>query len=107
VVALAGDGGLQFTLPELGTAADERAPVIVLVWNNRGYREIEIAMRDAGAEPIGVTPTPPDFVAVAHAYGLSAERLASLDALPRALRDAASRGGPSLIDLPTELVHGA
>jgi acetolactate synthase-1/2/3 large subunit len=107
VVALAGDGGLQFTLSELGTAADEKAPVIVLVWNNRGYREIEMAMRDAGAEPIGVTPTPPDFVQVARAYGVPAERLASLDALPRALREAAARGGPSLIDLPVELVHGA
>lgn len=106
VVALAGDGGLQFTLSELGTAADEGASVIVLVWNNRGYREIEMAMRDAGAEPVGVTPTPPDFVAVARAYGIAAERVEALDALPRLLREAAARGGPSLIELPAELVHG-
>ena len=79
VVALAGDGGLQFTLPELGTAADERAHVILLVWNNHGYREIESAMLEAGAEPIGVTPRPPDFVGVAGAYGIPAERLESLE----------------------------
>jgi acetolactate synthase-1/2/3 large subunit len=106
VVALAGDGGLQFTLPELGTAADEGANVILLVWNNHGYREIESAMLEAGAEPIGVTPRPPDFVQVARAYGIPGERLESLNALPEALRTAARRGGPCLIELPTALVHG-
>ena len=106
VVALAGDGGLQFTLPELGTAADEGAHIILLVWNNHGYREIESAMLEAGAEPIGVTPRPPDFVEVAGAYGIPAERLESLDALPEALRTAAKRGGPCLIEVPTALVHG-
>jgi acetolactate synthase-1/2/3 large subunit len=107
VVALAGDGGLQFTLPELGTAVDEGAKVIVVVWNNRGYREIEMAMRDVGAEPVGVTPTPPDFVRIASAYGIAAERAASLGDLARLLREAAARAGPSLIDRPTPLVHGA
>jgi acetolactate synthase-1/2/3 large subunit len=106
VVALAGDGGLQFTLSELGTAADEGARVVVLVWNNRGYREIEMAMREAGAEPIGVTPTPPNFVQVAQAYGVHAERVEALEVLPRLLREAAGRAGPSLIDLPVELVQG-
>jgi acetolactate synthase-1/2/3 large subunit len=107
VVALAGDGGLQFTLPELGTLADEGAGVIVLVWNNAGYREIEMAMREAGAEPVGVTPSPPDFVAVARAWGIAAERLDSLADLPARLRAAAERGGPALIELPAALVHGA
>lgn len=106
VVALVGDGGLQFTLSELGTLADEGVPVVVLVWNSHGYAEIEMAMRDAGVEPIGVTPTPPDFVAVARAYGLWAERATSLAGLPALLRLAAERGGPSLIDLPTTVVHG-
>jgi acetolactate synthase-1/2/3 large subunit len=106
VLALAGDGGLQFTLSELGSLADAGANVIVLVWNSNGYAEIEMHMRAAGAEPIGVTPSAPDFVAVARAYGLPAERAASLDALPGLLRQAADRGGPSLIDLPTTLVHG-
>ncbi|EYD75167.1 Acetohydroxy acid synthase [Rubellimicrobium mesophilum DSM 19309] len=106
VVALAGDGGLQFTLSELGSLADAKAPVIVLVWNSNGYAEIELAVREAGVTPIGVTPSAPDFVAVARAYGLPAERATSLDALPGLLRQAAERGGPALIDLPTAVVHG-
>ena len=76
VVCLAGDGGFQFTLPELGAAVDAGAPVIFVVWNNRGYREIETSMRDAGVEPVGVSPAPPDFLKIAEAYGIAAERLA-------------------------------
>src|SRR5262249_10515635 len=46
VVALVGDGGLQFTLGELGVARDVDAWLAVVVWNNHGYREIRTAMKD-------------------------------------------------------------
>ena len=46
VVCLVGDGGLQFTLGELGSAIDAGAPIIVLVWNNRGYGEIKSYFRE-------------------------------------------------------------
>ena len=92
VVCLSGDGGFQFTLPELGVAVDAGAAVIFVVWNNRGYREIETSMRDVGVEPVGVSPAPPDFLKIADAYGIAAERLASrcrpagADALRRGTR---------------------
>ena len=79
VVCLAGDGGFQFTLNELGTALDAQTPVIFVVWNNRGYREIETSMLDAGVEPVGVSPAPPDFLKIADAYGVTAERLAEVE----------------------------
>ena len=78
VVCLTGDGGFQFTLPELGAALDAGAPVIFVVWNNRGYREIETSMLDVGVEPVGVSPAPPDFCKIADAYGIAAERLAGI-----------------------------
>jgi acetolactate synthase-1/2/3 large subunit len=91
VVCLTGDGGFQFTLPELGAALDAGAPVIFVVWNNRGYREIETSMRDVGVEPIGVSPAPPDFCKLAEAYGVAAERLGNISDLPVALRRALGR----------------
>jgi acetolactate synthase-1/2/3 large subunit len=99
VVCLTGDGGLQFTIAELGAAVDANAPVIFVVWNNRGYREIETSMRDAGVEPVGVSPAPPDFVKIAEAYGLLGERLGDIAALPAALRRARSTGKPALIEI--------
>ena len=91
VVCLTGDGGFQFTLPELGAALDAGAPVIFVVWNNRGYREIETSMRDVGVEPVGVSPAPPDFCKLAEAYGVAVERLGNISDLPAALRRASGR----------------
>ena len=88
VVCLTGDGGFQFTLPELGAARRCRAPVIFVVWNNRGYREIETSMLDVGVEPVGVSPAPPDFCKLADAYGIAAERLTAIGGLADALRRA-------------------
>jgi acetolactate synthase-1/2/3 large subunit len=54
VVCLIGDGGLQFTLPELASAVEARTPVIVLLWNNQGYEEIKKYMVNRAIEPVGV-----------------------------------------------------
>ena len=99
VVCLTGDGGLQFVLAELGSAVDAGANVIFVVWNNRGYREIESAMREVGVEPVGVSPVPPDFCKVAEAYGIAAKRLSAGGDLATALREARQAGKPRLIEI--------
>lgn len=99
VVCLTGDGGFQFTLPELGAALDAPAPVIFVVWNNRGYREIETSMLDVGVEPVGVSPAPPDFCKLAEAYGIAAERLAGTADLADALKRARATGLPHVIEI--------
>ncbi|TPJ63790.1 5-guanidino-2-oxopentanoate decarboxylase [Mesorhizobium sp. B2-6-1] len=102
IVCLTGDGGFQFTLPELGAALDAAAPVIFVVWNNRGYREIETSMLDVGVEPVGVSPAPPDFCKLAEAYGIGAERIADTGALPLALKRARATGLPRVIEITVE-----
>ncbi len=102
VVCLAGDGGFQFTLPEIAAAADAGTPVIFVIWNNRGYREIETSMRDAGVEPVGVSPAPPDFVKLAAAYGIGAERLAFAGELGAALARAYTKRQPCIVELAVE-----
>ncbi|WP_378946206.1 5-guanidino-2-oxopentanoate decarboxylase [Mesorhizobium sp. ANAO-SY3R2] len=99
VVCLSGDGGFQFTLPELGAAVEAGAPVIFIVWNNRGYREIETSMLDAGVEPVGVSPVPPDFGRIAEAYGLAHERLTDVSGLGAALERARGKMRPYLIEI--------
>lgn len=102
VVCLTGDGGFQFTLPELGAALDAAAPVIFVVWNNRGYREIETSMLDVGVEPVGVSPAPPDFCKLAEAYGIAAERLADTGHLADALKRARATGLPYVIEITVD-----
>jgi len=99
VVCLSGDGGFQFTLPEIAAAVEAAAPVIFLLWNNRGYGEIESSMREVGVEPVGVSPAPPDFMHIAAAYGIEAERLTDASDLPDALRRGRDARVPYLIEL--------
>jgi acetolactate synthase-1/2/3 large subunit len=99
VVCFSGDGGFQFTLSELATAVDAGTPVIAVVWNNSGYREIEVLMREAGVEPVGVSPAPPDFRRLAAAYGVSSERLDSAAGLGEALSRARAARLPWLIEI--------
>lgn len=98
VLCLAGDGGLQFTLAELGTATEAGVRVIVLLLNNFGFGEIKLYMQQSGVTPVGVDLFTPDFQALARAYGWHAERLLDPGHLADALRAAAARAGGSLIE---------
>ena len=96
-VCIIGDGGLQFTLPELGSAREIDAPLIVLVWNNRGYGEIKSYMISRQIAPVGVDIHTPDFVAIARAYGWRALELDRPARLAETLIEARASGQPTLI----------
>ncbi|UVJ43150.1 5-guanidino-2-oxopentanoate decarboxylase [Pseudomonas sp. LS1212] len=99
VVCLIGDGGLQFTLPELASAVEAKIPVIVLLWNNQGYEEIKKYMVNRAIEPVGVDIYTPDFIGVAKALGCAAEAVDGVEALRAALRQACDRTLPTLIEI--------
>ena len=103
VVCLIGDGGLQFSLPELASAVEARTPIIVLLWNNQGYEEIKKYMDNRAIEPVGVDIYTPDFVGVAKALGCAAERIEGIEPLRNALLAASDRQGPTLIEIDQEL----
>ncbi len=98
VVCLAGDGGLQFTLAEMGSATEAGVRIILILLNNSGYSEIKLFMREKAITPLGVDLYTPDFQAIAGAFGWYAELLPSVDALAAAVQAAAARPGCSLIE---------
>ncbi|WDY58996.1 5-guanidino-2-oxopentanoate decarboxylase [Pseudomonas sp. PSKL.D1] len=98
-VCLIGDGGLQFTLPELASAVEAQVPLIVLLWNNQGYEEIKKYMVNRAIEPVGVDIHTPDFIGVARALGAEAEDVADVEQLQAALGRAVDRNGPTLIQV--------
>ena len=99
VVALIGDGGLQFTLPELATAVEAGTPIVVLLWNNQGYGEIGRQMVAAEIPPIGTDLFTPDFLAVARGYGLAAHRAVDLAHLDALLQEARHSDMATLIEI--------
>ncbi|WP_449431376.1 5-guanidino-2-oxopentanoate decarboxylase [Pseudomonas putida] len=98
-VCLIGDGGLQFTLPELASAVEAQVPLIVLLWNNQGYEEIKKYMVNRAIEPVGVDIHTPDFLGVARALGAAAEHVGDVAQLQAALGLAVERKGPTLIQV--------
>ncbi|QKZ06583.1 5-guanidino-2-oxopentanoate decarboxylase [Pseudomonas eucalypticola] len=99
VVCLIGDGGLQFTLPELASAVEASIPVIVVLWNNHGYEEIKKYMVNRAITPVGVDIHTPDFVAIAQAMGCHAQAVSTVERLRNAVRGAVARGLPTLIEI--------
>jgi acetolactate synthase-1/2/3 large subunit len=99
VVALIGDGGIQFTLPELASAIEANAPIIVLLWNNHGYGEIKRYMRNRSIPEIGVDIYTPDLLLLAKGFGCNAVRAESLTHLSALLREAAGGDRPSVIEV--------
>jgi acetolactate synthase-1/2/3 large subunit len=69
VLALVGDGGLMFSVPELAVVAAERVALPVVVFANGGYGEIRSQMNQAGITPIAVDLPAPDFIGLARALG--------------------------------------
>jgi acetolactate synthase-1/2/3 large subunit len=99
VVALLGDGGMQFTLAELGSAVEAEAPIIILLWNNGGYGEIKRYMKNRDIPLLGVDLHTPDFLRIARAFGCKAARAANFADLRDLLLAAASAPGPTLIEV--------
>ena len=99
IVCLVGDGGLQFTLAELGTAVEAGARLILILLNNGGFGEIRTAMLARGIAPVGVDLHTPDFQGIARAYGWASERLDGPGSLPNLLQRAAARTLPTLIEI--------
>ena len=102
VVALVGDGGFQFTLPELASAVEAGAAIIVLLWNNRGYGEIKRYMQNRDIPTIGVDIYTPDFLAIARGFGCRAERASGFAHLRQLLQSAAAADRPTVIELLEE-----
>lgn len=100
VIALMGDGGIQFTLSELASAVEAKAPIIVLLWNNYGYGEIKSYMQRYDIPAIGVDIYTPDFLVLARGFGCHAERATGFEHVRDLLHAAAGAERPTIIELP-------
>jgi acetolactate synthase-1/2/3 large subunit len=106
VVAVIGDAGVQFTLPELATAVQEHIPVVVLVWKNRGYEEIRVLMTERGIPSEGFRIEVPDFVVLAQGFGCQAAVARDGEELSRLLAQYWQLDVPLVIEVDEEALSG-
>lgn len=99
-VCLSGDGGFAMNLGELWTAADEKADVVFLVMNDRGFGVIK-HIQDAlyGGRHHYANPSPPDFEALANSANMPYHRVEAMDGLEPALSGAIAHDGPALVEV--------
>jgi benzoylformate decarboxylase len=110
VVSLVGDGGAMYSPQALWSAARLRARVVFFVFNNRRYGVLQNVARQLGCANalagrfVGMETTDPaiDFLALAAAMGVPAERADSREAIAAAAARAFARQGPSLIEIPVK-----
>jgi 5-guanidino-2-oxopentanoate decarboxylase len=99
VIAVAGDGGIMFTVNELATAAEERLALPVIVWNNDALKAIADGMDERRIPRIGVEPRSPDFVRLAESLGCRALRAASAAHLTQSVSEALAADRPTVIEV--------
>jgi thiamine pyrophosphate-dependent acetolactate synthase large subunit-like protein len=106
VAVMIGDYGIQYTINELGTAAEHNLPLVILMWNNDALGEIRDAMARKGIQPNAVTLVNPDFQALAKSYRCHAAKPASLSALSQAIATALMAERPTLIEMTSRMLNG-
>jgi thiamine pyrophosphate-dependent acetolactate synthase large subunit-like protein len=117
VVALVGDGGFQFGVQALWSAARYEVPVGIIIWNNNGYQSNRHFLHQYGGRAAATgryvsssLDSPEiDHVAISKGYGVEAERVVHPDqlanAIDRCLRTIAS-GRPYLLDVKIQRRYG-
>jgi acetolactate synthase-1/2/3 large subunit len=101
-LAVVGDGGLQYALAELGTAAQHRLAAKLLVVDDGGYGILREYQRDTFGETTSVELPGIDLVAVAAGFGVPA-RAATPDDVAEHLTWALSEPGPAAVVLRTRI----
>lgn len=103
VVCVVGDGGIQMTIQELGTIMQTKAPVKVVLLNNnflgmvRQWQQMFFEKRYSSTELDN-----PDFIKIAEAYGIQAQKVTERGDLQEAIEDMLIHDGPYFLEVVVE-----
>ena len=103
VIAIIGDGGFQMTLQELGTIAQTKAAVKIVILNNnflgmvRQWQEMFFEKRYSFTEM-----TNPDFVAVAKGFGINAKKVTERSLLENSITEMLKHKEAFLLEVVVE-----
>lgn len=100
VIAIAGDGGFQMTLQEMGTILQSKIDVKIIILNNnflgmvRQWQQLFFEKRYSFTEIEN-----PDFVALAKAYRIESERVDQREAVREAITKMLNHEGAYLLEI--------
>ncbi|NRD19329.1 biosynthetic-type acetolactate synthase large subunit [Winogradskyella eckloniae] len=103
VIMIAGDGGYQMNIQELGTIFQQKVPVKIVVLNNeflgmvRQWQQLFFDKRYASTEMVN-----PDFVAIAKGYQIEAQKVSERKDLKAAVKEMIDCDGPYFLEVRVE-----
>lgn len=98
IVCTVGDAGLTMSMGELATLARLEVPVTVVVFKDHALDLIRSHQIRVGRPTFGTEFAAPDFVHIAEAHGIPAEKVSSEDALVESVRRFVPSMRPALIE---------
>ncbi len=103
VWCVAGDGGFQMTMQELGTIAEENIPVKIAIINNNSLGMVRQWQEFFYERRYKATPLKnPDYVKIGEAYGIPSVRATEKNQVRPAIEEAMNCSGPFMIEFLVE-----
>lgn len=100
VVSINGDGGFGWSLQELSTAARYGLGVVVVVFVNGAFGNVERIQQETFGRTIGVDLHNPDYALLAEAFGVAHAAATTPGELAEAIRGAEGKRRPLLVQVP-------
>jgi acetolactate synthase-1/2/3 large subunit len=100
VIAIIGDGGIQMTVQELGTIMQTQVNVKIVILNNEFLgmvRQWQQLFHDKRYSFVDITS--PDYIMVAKAYGIAAQKVSERESLQSALKTMLDYDGSYLLEI--------
>ena len=105
VLAICGDGGFMYGIPDLATAVQEGVNLVTLVFNNGAFgASLADQQTRYGGRVYGTRLRNPDFVRLAESFGAIGIRLSDAGEVGGALRSALGSDGPVVIEVPIPIL---
>ena len=99
-IVMHGDGGFMFHVGELATAAQYKAPIVVIIFNDSGYGVLRGLQHNQFEGRVNETElNTPDFVQLAESMNVKGLHADNADELETRLAEAMEIDGPVLINL--------
>lgn len=99
VLCVIGDGGALVHLSELAVAAHYGLPLVTIVINNDGYKQVGDRMERYQTQAYGCALPPVDFLAAARACGCDAYQAHDAEGAAAAVRTALDRRKAALVEI--------
>ncbi len=101
VISVTGDGGFMFGAQELATGVQQKIPLIVILFNNNQYGNIQQMQKNYyDGRIIASDLHNPDFIKFAESFGAQAMRASTADEMRSAIQEGMKAPVPTVIEVP-------